>query len=623
MVHDRRQRSGLNRDRAEVLLLAVVAIAALATLRWSMRDVAVLHTDLYRDDAYYYFEFVRNLLTGRGPVIGDGPPTNGVQFLWVICLAPLHWIGGDALLEGGARWLGLACLLLGAVVLGGSLRREGLSARLSWSGGLLLCAIPLLAIEAQNGQESGLAVLVTVLLLRARDAHPGWFLLAALAAVLTRPELLLLVTLLASVRRESWTMRCAAPAASLCAYGAINLLLAGHVTPDAGWPMAFMAHDKFAATRPDFAAWLRQLWWWGRPALLGGPFAIAGGVGCAALAALAAPRWLRPWHALLGFLLTLCAWAFGRQDLLVPLGAFAMLGFAPSRDADTVRLARRVLVAALGIVVLHDLVRWSPRDYYWVPIGVVGAWALVRVASALPTRALAVLASALVVVHSEALHSPPRRFSWQADHRVASQCIGAIVPREARVGAFNAGLLAWQCDRAVVNLDGVVNPAAFAAMVDGDLHGYLEREGIDWLCDDPRELRIGPDLHARGSYLAPQGEFGPRFEEVARFVDLRAPEADREGWGRWTSLWFRGDAPERRPRPRDSTFDLGDLPGLGRLFGVRSRGDEALALVGDGATPRTLPRAPQGVVQFFALPAPTPGCSMRLLRGTEQLLEYR
>jgi len=53
------------------------------------------------------------------------------------------------------------------------------------------------------------------------------------------------------------------------------------------------------------------------------------------------------------------------------------------------------------------------------------------------------------------------------------------LPPEARVGAWNAGLIRFLADRPIVNLDGVVND---------DLHRYVrERRLLDYL----RDVRIG------------------------------------------------------------------------------------------------------------------------------------
>ncbi len=619
----------MTRRRAELLLLLLAATAAVAVLWSRVLAVQTLSVDAYRDDAYYYFDFVRNWCTGRGPVVGDARPTNGVQFAWAVLLAPLYLLGGDVVLEQGARWLGLGLLGAAGLVLACSFHKDGLPRALAALGGLAVIANPFLVTEAQNGQESGLVALMVAVAIRWRSARWPWFAVVCACATLARAELWFLCCALAFCRTGTIASRVTGPAIALCAYAITNLALAGHLTPDAAWPMPWLMRETFLLSEPGLAEWLRQLWWFGRPVLLGSPFVEAGMLGSAALVALAAPaastaRATRgialAVFALLG-LLTLC----GIDEPLVPASACVLIALSPLRSPELVRLARWLLAAALAIVALHELVRWYPREYYWTPLAMLGAWATLRFAAGLPHRlarlALAVALALLAVRASEA----PRRFPWQATMLLAAEHVREFVPAAARVGAFNAGLLAWHSGRRVVNLDGVVNAGALAALRAHELGAYLTRERIDWLCDHPVQIERSSALHACGRYFGADFEPSRELVEVARFV-VAGVDAGRPGTAA-VVLWRLASAGGRAsPAPVQASFqDLGPDRRGGRLVRWTAPFGSTLWLDAGQGERVAIAVGLAGSQQFLALSAPSPGTTARLYDspGDSPIMSYR
>lgn len=568
--------------------------------------IDALWTDAYRDDAGYYFDFVRKLVQGRGPIVGDGPPTSGVQVLWALVLVPLHALGGDTALEQGARWLGLLLLGSAGLLFARTLRREGLGSTLSALGGLWLVSDPLLVTEAQNGQESGLCALACVALLALRNAARAPFAAVCVLATLARAELLLLAVALAALRGEAPWRRALGPSLALLTWCVVNLLLAGRPVSDAGWPMAWLAHAQFLATEPGLAEWLRQLWHWSRPVAFGGPFAAAGIVGQGALLAIA---WLVPLPraVLLAALAVLIAGAAaGVDDVLVAGAALcvALLVGTPATTATpaTRRTARALVFAGLAIVALHVAVRWSPREYYWVPLAVLASFGLAhafdRVTRSSARFALAVLA-VICVARDHA--TPPRRFAWQDVLVFAAERVRELVPERARIGAFNAGILAWRSGCRIVNLDGVVNGDAFAAMRERQLGRHLREQGIDWLLLDPLELETGGALHARGAFFGEAD--APRFELVlaARFIDATLDDAARGLWRGELMLLGRRSRTDALPPPHFAVRAL--RPDGGR--DIEWRGALGAALVmqhGEGAR-RVLVAASGNCLVAVRLPA--------------------
>ncbi len=67
--------------------------------------------------------------------------------------------------------------------------------------------------------------------------------------------------------------------------------------------------------------------------------------------------------------------------------------------------------------------------------------------------------------------------------QLAGYRIQGHTPGNARVGAFNAGLLGYFSNRSVVNLDGTVNADAYEAQREGWLMDYVVSKRIDHLVD--------------------------------------------------------------------------------------------------------------------------------------------
>ncbi|MEJ2745638.1 MAG: hypothetical protein P8123_08165, partial [bacterium] len=86
------------------------------------------------------------------------------------------------------------------------------------------------------------------------------------------------------------------------------------------------------------------------------------------------------------------------------------------------------------------------------------------------------------------------------------------LPRDARIGSFNSGILAYYCPQRVINLDGVVNGAAYKAITEGRIFSYMRDEKISHLVEAPLSIRFRSfqssgdplpplkPIHVEGSY---------------------------------------------------------------------------------------------------------------------------
>ncbi|HLU39496.1 MAG TPA: hypothetical protein VK081_08930, partial [Planctomycetota bacterium] len=157
------------------------------------------------------------------------------------------------------------------------------------------------------------------------------------------------------------------------------------------------------------------------------------------------------------------------------------------------------------------VLRTYPRDYYFAPLGVLGALAC----TALPRWVAAALAVLLAAGNVVQLAQPKERFPWQEQMGMAGRFLREVVPPGEPVGSFNSGIVAFHDPGPVVNLDGVVHRAAFEALRAGDLDAWLDRRGIRFLVDSAIQFAIdGPWPHSSGAH------FGAGFAPTRDLVEL-------------------------------------------------------------------------------------------------------
>jgi hypothetical protein len=532
----------------ELACLAAIALAAVALrldLAWG--DLTALVRDATPDDAYYYFEIARQLAAGGPPSLDGETPTNGFHPLWLLLLLPLAMATRDPLLLLRAG-LGVGALLGGvnAVLVWALARAAGARAAAALLASAAYAAHPTVVRESVNGLETALAVatqgLAAWLALRATaTAAPGLRACAALGLagglmMLARTDaVVVFAALLAGLvlaRPREWRRR----VAGACVAGALATLL---VAPWLVWSAA-----RFGSVVPVSARAV--------PEPLQRMYIEKHG---------AAPR-----------VLLARSFEVTRRDL----GRAVFLYFAPGREAASAFLAlaplvlaiqlaapraparalrrrfRRLAPAAAGIVatlLVHTAVRWWTREWYYAPLGFLGAVVLAlsldhaaaTASLAWPKRrrAAAACANAAAAALLLAALGPPARARWglRSEHRLsqleAAAWLAAHTEPDARVGAFNAGILAYFSRRTVVNLDGAVNADALRAREAGRLMEYALGKRLGYLADfrsSLRGARCAESPLARCERLAlvgkPGAPFGGRVE-VLRIEPRAAAAAPR------------------------------------------------------------------------------------------------
>lgn len=519
-------------------------------------------TNRVRDDAFYEFAWAANVAAGRGPTVSDGVTTSGVQLAWSLLLVVPAWCLGPGCLPWVAPWLGL--VLHAATACLWAMRAQDRIA--GACVGLCLLGNPLLVRECQNGQETALACLSLSALWLWRRAREPWFLGLAVVAVLARSELWLAVLALAVARHGVRSARVlGAPVATLAVHVGCNLVLGGGWTPDSALPMAWLWHANHAAAGPDGLATVARAWWFARPVLLGGPWALASAFGLG-IAVFAVARGMVPrrWRAAPAVGVAIAA-GLGAEDIATAAWAALLLAALPANGRRPPPRELTLLLAAMvGILILHWAIRWYPRDYYAAPLAIPAAAAVLRFG-----RCRAVLLAAAVVQMADR-RVVPEPLAGQIEMAMAGRHLGDVLPAAERVGCFNSGIVTFLADasstgprRGVVNLDGVVDCRAFAALQNGRLDDWLDAEGVRFLLDNPVQFSTDVSLpHACGRWFGPAFDPARDLVEVARF-DAPSVEGARPGTEAMRLFWRKGRG--IGPVLPSSARDLGPAPKGGRF----------------------------------------------------------
>jgi len=528
--------------RQRILLGALLAATLATRLFVASADFRnLIALDIYQDDAFYYLKIARNLLDGRGLTFDGTNPTNGFHPLYLLTLLPLVKLSGDDL----AAPIRLSALALSALsVLSAFLLYR--VARLVAGRGVAFTALAIFAISPYfvafgvNGQETGLAMLFGLLVvdryLRAfrPPAQPSrgsaaLFGVACALAVLARSDLVLLLLALASdrlllLRGERWraapgtiAMACATAFATWLAWGITSHALTGSWLPRSGEAVREVALNY---------GWLNlEPIWSARDSasLLFDPEHPP-----AAFHADVATRFCfvflfeHPLLAVLRAHIPFSVWP--TLDRYAPYNAFRAspgagtgaalaLGWAAASAARRRRrngrkgfgsrhsgLGRVLLVHSILLLVGYTF--YAPAHWYFsryltflvllslvyglargndalqaIPIPSEGRHAL-RIAAAIALVAcqLAILPVAqLRRLRADTAGTDGFLGNWVE--------LGPRIPSDRKLGAFQAGIYSYFGRRDVVNLDGVVNPAAHAALEQKRLHEYIRSEHIDYILD--------------------------------------------------------------------------------------------------------------------------------------------
>lgn len=437
------------------------------------------------EDGYYLLLVAWNLARGEGLTANFGEVVTGIQPLMTLLLAGIARIvqafGGDKfdfaramILLGGANLLLFAFLI-------GRLTREALSetADRETAGALAFIATALsfyLFRAFTYGLETGLYLTLAAALL--------WAMLRAFS----RPE--------------------GAAKPSLADAGSLGVLvgLCGLARIDFGIVAAIVFGLLFLRARIGFAA-----------AALAGAIALA----------ITAPWFLWVKKASGSFMpssgpaqATLVDWgsAWGRGETMLLAVAQNIAAWAPLDYRELASLAAVATVVALvlvaarsskgepvwregagavmgawmaGVLILpfvYFTFFWAAHFYarYTAPLAIISLVIAAAAVARLPERsrrtAMIIAFAFLLFVNAWGAWSTHHRGGIGDGHSVAAGYVAERLPKDARVGAFQSGVVGFYNEN-VINLDGKVNVGALAAMRAKNVEEYVDRERIDYVID--------------------------------------------------------------------------------------------------------------------------------------------
>lgn len=526
-------------------LIAIVAAALWLRLGIAWDDLETVLLRATSDDAYYYLQIARTWVGGGPPSLDGEVPTNGFHPLWLgLCALAWKATGEPVRALQAALTLGAAFGTATTVLTWAILRRLGVPASAALLAAALYGLHPYFATEATNGLETSVAVFTIALL--------TWLFVRTQQGRSTLPV------------RDGVALGAAAGLMllartdSVFIWACMGAFLAARAGRHGGWAgVASAAGVSLGVIAP----WL--IW---SATSLGGALQVSG-------YALSEPprlEYLARHGDSLAVVLDrsffLLRDAFLHKlpaSYFVPAGSpvwpawllFGGLALAllfaldePERG-DARRRLTLLAVPGMGIVTAlawHAGVRWWLREWYFAPAGWLGvvflglalgtgrellehvpaAYRRVAIGSATGTVALLL---ALLVAPGDGT-----RWGTVTPHRVTqfegARWIDENLAPDARIGAFNAGILSYFSDRTVVNLDGAVNAEAYRARRDGRMMDYIVARQLDYLVD------------WRG-YLAMAGCTG---SPAAHCSSMRVLGLPHEGFGPGPLLLVRVE----RGRPR-------------------------------------------------------------------------
>jgi len=526
------------RTEQRVLFWALIAITLATRLFVATADFRnLIDLDIYQDDAFYYMKIARNLLDGRGMTFDGTNPSNGFHPLYMFFLLPLMKLGGENL-EAPIRLSALALTAV-SVVTGFLLFRVS---RFIAGRGVAFAALALFSISPYfvafgiNGQETGLAYLFGLLVVDQylRGFRPpaqpspkfaAWFGFLCGMAILARSDLLLLLIALAidriallirDSRRASYQTIGVAfltACATWLVWGGVSYSHTGSWLPQSGDALREVSRNYGWANLPaiwhdpeaeplfdpqhppaefhaDVAARLGFVFLFEHPLL----------------APLRAHVPFSVWPAL-GRYAPYNAYRSGPAAGTAVLGAFALSVVLLSlrhrrRHAEEGTQAGngfgRILLVYLALIgvgyVFYAPAHWYFSRYLGLPILLSLVYGLAKGSEALrsiplPQTKLAFVITA-VLIASQIISMPREKIQrLHADVTRAGgflgnwHSIGRAIPEDKKLGSFQAGIYSYFGERDVFNLDGVVNPAALAALKEKRLHEYVLDEGSEYILD--------------------------------------------------------------------------------------------------------------------------------------------
>ncbi len=479
--------------------IAVRLVIAWAPVEWLVRTVL-------GDDPFYYFTIARHLAHGQGATFDGVEPTNGFHPLWMAAILPIFLPALQRAHDGVLAihltlTLAAAFDLVALFFLHRLLREAGVGVGVSLAGAALYCVSPLLLAPAGplNGMETALNLALTfafLTLYRRRVASDSggayrasamvWLGLCAGLLFLARTDNVFV--LLFCFGFLVWRHR-GEPARLGRDLGAV-LIAVGVAAPWLVWSR--VTFGSFVQVSGLSIAHVTRV------LAHANDWTIAERATKLARNLCTLATYFPVYHLNVGSFATA---ATGNLLVVLAIGGTA----AACLRTDT-RGRRRVLRARLApwipplvagaiFVLVHTVRAIELRGWYYVSIlpasyvalGLVADY-LIGVIGPAPRRTKQLLAASLAagmtVMVALSLRAGLSHRCGESDaYRMIREANRAL-PDGTRLGSWNAGLFGYFYERGeVVNLDGLVNNAAYGSIMTSSLGAYVTRRRIGYLLD--------------------------------------------------------------------------------------------------------------------------------------------
>jgi hypothetical protein len=458
----------------EILVLAA-GLALRLAVAWMPVQELIART--IPDDAFIYFVIARHIAAGLGATFDGVTLTNGFHPLWALALAPIFGVfpQGDLPIHL-ALTVSAICDTAAGALAGWVVWRASPAQSRSYATTITMALYlfnPRAILESANGLETGLGMLT-------------------LAACVTAWQL----------ARESFTAR---RAMIFGALAGLTLL----ARSDLGVIVAVLWMSLLArllltrATRlqavwlgmlPIAAAFLVVAPWFIWSQLQVGTMVQSSGVAIPSLVAYTIQNadGQRVWDALL---FPIINFSF-RNTIIYPGAALIVLVIATIlnlRNHNSNSNSNYLWLPTLGallVILIHTVVRWYPRGWYFAPLAWGAALAVGPAAVAGLTTPLGkklavwiwIGIGAIILAQGIKIINEPE-LKWQADMAAGARWLAANTSPDDTIGAFNAGIYAYYSDRRVLSLDGLVDWGAIEARREKRLLDYFVARGGALLID--------------------------------------------------------------------------------------------------------------------------------------------
>lgn len=478
------------------LLLAVFAVS----VAWLVsQPMEILLRSFLVDDAFYYFKPALNIVNGLGPTFDGENSTNGYHPLWMGILAAIYYFfpSGGAAPVYIALTLSLAFLYFTAIFFWKILSLFCQDRFLKSAVLLLFIVNPWVIANSLNGLETSLTILLFAcflwlfLKILYGENQPITFFFLGLSAgllVLARVDygLFLVAPVLYLIwKREYFGLREALyfflPAIFLpLPWFLYNKIYFGSFFPTSGLAYTLINHQLFFYK----ARTALKVFLWSVYNFFG---AAAFSLKTAGLPVFYEIKEL--WKTIIWmgglyifFPVALASYIFWKKEenfkkfLKELFNSPTWLGLV------------LVLAGFFGLLLAHGGIRWSGRPWYFAPFPILfllGCSLVLTQKIFFRWRHLILIVLSVILLFSYISNWQQVFFENQSQEGVyyLALWIRDNLPQEAKIAAFNSGILGYFSNKFVMNSDGLINQAAYEAMRENRLWELFKKEKIDFIAD--------------------------------------------------------------------------------------------------------------------------------------------